>query len=151
MRGQQGAAGEVIELLAQKSGSHPMGIMALLGDGVFGGSCRCIISTKVSHEVPMALCESVFVSRFRRDVQQIPESLGRPRTSILLVLVHHKSLFTKASLQRWVVSGGPYWIHVWHQWIKHRTFPKTFKFPSKRYVEKSNPYKNSNLKVSWSP
>lgn len=52
MRGQQGAAGEVIELLAQKSGSHPMGIMALLGDGVFGGSCRCIISTKVSHEVP---------------------------------------------------------------------------------------------------
>ena len=29
MRGQQGAAGEVIELLAQKSGSHPMGIMAL--------------------------------------------------------------------------------------------------------------------------
>jgi len=36
MRGQQGAAGEVIELLAQKSGSHPMGIMALLGDGVLG-------------------------------------------------------------------------------------------------------------------
>ena len=38
MRGQQGAAGEVIELLAQKSGSHPMGIMALLGDGVLGGA-----------------------------------------------------------------------------------------------------------------
>ena len=65
---------------------------------MFWGSCRCIISTKVSHEVPMALCESVFVSRFRRDVQQIPEYLGRPRTSILLVLVHHKSSFTKASL-----------------------------------------------------
>lgn len=36
MRGQQGAAGEVIELLAQKSGRHPMGIVALPGDGVLG-------------------------------------------------------------------------------------------------------------------
>eukprot|EP00434_Breviolum_minutum_P040247 symbB.v1.2.035757.t2/scaffold4893.1/size33339/1 len=30
MRGQQGAAGEVIELLAQKSGSHPMGVDQIL-------------------------------------------------------------------------------------------------------------------------
>ena len=108
MRGQQGAAGEVIELLAQKSGSHPMGIMALLGDGVFGGSCRCIISTKVSHEVPIWRYVKVFSFQDSVEMSNKFQSLWgvHGRRSYLYLYI------TNPYSQKLAFSGG--WCPVVH-------------------------------------